>query len=83
MPTNKNECKYREYLDVVHDIISRYELTRKIILCSDLNGTLLPTRNNKHDVILKNFIKELFLSIGSYCLSGPTFYHFNGVVTHK
>ena len=47
LPTNKSdsEYKYRECLDVLHDIIRRYELTHKILLCGDLNGTLLPNRN--------------------------------------
>ena len=85
LPTNKNasEYRYRECLDVLHDIIRRYEPTHKILLCGDLNGTLLPTRNNKHDVILKDFVQDHFLSTGFHFSGEPTFFHFNGVVTSQ
>ena len=60
MPTNKkdSEYNYRECLDVLHDIICRFDSTHKIVLCGDLNGTLMSTRNNKHDIMLKDFVKE-------------------------
>ena len=40
MPINKkhSEFSYREPLDVLHDIISRFESSHKIVLCGDLNG---------------------------------------------
>lgn len=84
MPTNKqgSEHAYRECLDVLHDIISRYEHSHNIILCGDLNGTLLVTRNNKHDVMLKDFVKEHMLSCRNSSLD-PTFYHFNGYATSQ
>ena len=39
MPTNKkdSEFSYRECLDVLHDIISRFESSHKIVMCGDLN----------------------------------------------
>ncbi|XP_053376405.1 uncharacterized protein LOC128547494 [Mercenaria mercenaria] len=79
MPTNKQESEpaYRECLDVLHDIVSRYEQSHNIILCGDLNGTLLERRNNKHDIMLKDSVKEHMLSCGNSNLE-PTFYHFNG-----
>ena len=85
LPTNKSdsEYRYRECLDVLHDIIQRYELTHKILLCGDLNGTLLPNRNNKHDIILKDFLQEHFLSTGTFSSMEPTFFHFNGVVSSQ
>ena len=76
-----SEYYYRECLDVLHDIIRRFESTHKILLCGDLNGTLLPTRNNKHDIILKDFVKEHSLSTRYFDYIEPTFFHFNGVVT--
>ena len=78
LPTNKSdsEYRYRECLDVLHDIIQRYELTHKILLCGDLNGTLLPNRNNKHDIILKDFVQEHFLSTGTFSSMEPTFFPF-------
>ena len=76
LPTNKSDSEYyyRECLDVLHDIIRRFESTHKILLCGDLKGTLLPTRNNKHDVILKDFVKEHSLSTGSFDCVEPTFF---------
>ena len=85
MPTNKSDSEfgYRECLDVIHDIIRRYEPSHTIVLCGDLNGTLLETRNNKHDIMLKDFVNEHCLSTGSNLKLEPTFYHFNGVVTSQ
>ena len=63
-------------------IVSRYENSHNIILCGDFNGTLLVTRNNKHDIMLIDLVKEHMLSCGSGSL-GPTFYHFNGYATSQ
>ena len=46
---------------MLHDIIRRFEYTHKILLCGDLNGTLLATRNNEHDVQSTLFITTLFV----------------------
>lgn len=85
LPTNKtdSEYSYRECLDVVHDIIQRYESSHSVLLCGDLNGSLLQTRNNKHDNILKDFVKNHQLSHGTFVSTQPTFFHFNGVVTSQ
>ena len=85
MPTNKKDTdfSYRECLDVLHDIISRYESSHKIVVCGDMNGTLLLTRNNKHDIMLKDFVKEHMLSMGNNESLEPTFYHFNGTDTSQ
>ena len=77
-----SEYNYRECLDVLHDIIRTFEPTHKILLCGDLNGIFLPTRNNKH-VILKDCVKANCLSTDSYNCIEPTFFHFNGVVTSQ
>ena len=68
MQTNKNdsEYNYRECLDVLHDIIYRFESNHKIVLCGDLNGTLMSTRNNKHDIMLKDFVKEHAIAIDNF-----------------
>ncbi len=47
-----------EHLDILHDIISRFSQSHKIILCGDLNGTLLPSRANAHDILLRDFVQE-------------------------
>ena len=83
LPTKKkdSEYNYSECLDIVHDILHRYEQSHHIILCGDLNGTLLPTRNNKHDLFLKEFVNEHSLSNNGHSSVKPTFYHFNGTAT--
>ena len=85
MPTNKSdsEFSYRECLDAIHDIIQRFESSHTILLCGNLNGTLLQTRNNKHDIMLKDFINDQCLSYGSRLSVNPTFFHFNGTVTSQ
>lgn len=62
---------------------TRYHLSHKILLCGDLNVTLLPTRNNKHDIVLKDFARGHCVLTGSYHSVQPTFYHFNGVVSSQ
>ena len=85
LPTNKkdSEYNYSECLDILHDILHRYEQSHHIILCGDLNGTLLPTRNNKHDLLLKEFVNEHSLSNKGHSSVKPTFYHFNGTATSQ
>ena len=70
-------------LDVIHDSIQRFESSHTILLCGDLNGTLLQTRNNKHDIMLKDFMKDHCLSIGSHSSVDPTFFDFNGTVSSQ
>ena len=85
MSSNKSnsEFGYRECLDVIHDVIQRCDSSHTIVLCGDLNGTLLTTRKNKHDKMLKDFVNEHHLSTGNDYQISPTFYHFNGYVTSQ
>ena len=85
MLTNKSglDYCYRKCLDTIHDSIQRYKSSHMIILCGDLNGTLLLSRSNKHDVMLKDLVDEHCLSLGKNHSQNPTFYHFNGTVTSQ
>ena len=85
LPTNKKDSEYiySECLDIVHDTLHRYERSHHIILCGDLNGTLLPTRNKKHDLLLKEFVNENSLSNNGHYSVKPTFYHLNGTATFQ
>ncbi|MEW8545343.1 MAG: reverse transcriptase family protein, partial [Candidatus Thiodiazotropha sp.] len=69
---------YQEMLDIVHSIISRFSGTHKIVFCGDLNGSLLPTRSNPHDVMLKDFVAEHSLCTGADVGSRSTFYGHSG-----
>ena len=61
-------------LDIIHTLFMKFQDTYDVILCGDLNGTLLE-RTNKHDKLLKELVCELNLSTGIPCGSKPTFYH--------
>ena len=49
----------------------------KIILCGDLNATLLETRDNPHDKMFKKFVSEAGLS-NKMNSTEPTFFSHNG-----
>ena len=80
LPTQDSgsHTEYLECLDILHSIFMKYQGTYKVILCGDLNGTLLETRSNKHDKLLRNFVTELQLSTGISCGTTPTFHHHAG-----
>ena len=73
--TNSSQTEYRECIDIITDIIEKYQTTHKIILCGDMNGTLLENRSNKHDKILKMFVKESNPTTGAYLPETHTFHH--------
>jgi LysM repeat protein len=76
--TNSSQTEYRECIDIITDIIEKYQTTHKIVLCGDMNGTLLENRSNKHDKILKMFVKESNLTTGDYLPETHTFHHHAG-----
>ncbi|CAC5404764.1 unnamed protein product [Mytilus coruscus] len=57
MPTmaTGSEKEYREHLDKLNSMIEKYEQTHNVFITGDLNGTLMPNRNNYHDKLLKDF----------------------------
>ena len=67
-----------QMLDVVHHIIDRYSPSQKIILCGDLNGSLLQSRSNPHDGMLKEFVQEHGFHLDSGFGVTPTFYGHSG-----
>ena len=69
---------YQEMLDVVHHIIDRYSPSHKIILCGDLNGSLLQSRSNPHDGMLKEFVQEHGFHLDSGFGVTPTFFGHSG-----
>ncbi|MCG8113152.1 MAG: hypothetical protein JAZ10_20495 [Candidatus Thiodiazotropha endolucinida] len=85
LPTHDSgsHTEYLECLDIIHSIFIKYQGTYEVILCGDLNGTLLETRSNKHDKSLRNFTAELQLSTGIACGTTPTFYHHAGNSTSQ
>lgn len=76
--TNSSQTEYRECIDIITDIIEKYQTTHKIILCGDMNGTLLENRSNKHDKILEMYVKESNLTTRAYLPETHTFHHHAG-----
>jgi endonuclease/exonuclease/phosphatase family metal-dependent hydrolase len=75
--------EYRECLDIIQTIIEKYGLTQEMVLCGDMNGTLIDDRNNAHDCKLKNFVKENKLLHSDALSTQPTFFHHNGKSTSQ
>ncbi|CAC5391686.1 unnamed protein product [Mytilus coruscus] len=73
-----SEPQYREHLDKISSIIDKYDETHSIIITGDLNGSLISTRNNNHDKLLKEFCRKHHLNRTFENTQGSTFYHHNG-----
>ena len=43
-------------------MVVRYNRLGTVIVCGDMNETLIEERNNSHDNSLKDFVKEHYLS---------------------
>ena len=83
MAPDKNSALLATGPLAVSSTVNRYEPTHKIILCGDLNGALLLTRNNKHDSMLRDFTEEHMLSTCDHSSLEPIFFHFNGIVSSQ
>ena len=85
MPTHNTDSQYEytECLDIIFDIIQKYQDTHKIVLAGDLNGTLQTSRANKHDKLLRKFVEEMNLTTGTDLMSTPTFFHHAGSSTSQ
>lgn len=70
--------KFAEHLDIIHNIIDIYSTTHKIIICGDFNGSLLASRKNAHDKLLKQFVTEHYLRIGPNMKENSTFHGYGG-----
>jgi exonuclease III len=77
LPTQNtnSQVEYSECLDVIFDIIVKYQSQYQIILCGDLNGTVMESRNNKRDQVLKKYITEMGFDISKQVSDLPTFFH--------
>ncbi|VDI26426.1 Hypothetical predicted protein [Mytilus galloprovincialis] len=79
-PTHNSDSlsEYTECLDIIFDIIQKYENTHTCVLAGDLNGTLQTSRTNKHDKMLRNFAKNMNLTTGVELVNTHTFFHHAG-----
>ncbi|CAC5406056.1 unnamed protein product [Mytilus coruscus] len=85
MPTNAAQSldEYKECLDIIFNIKSKYDQSHNIILYGDLNGSLISTRNNKHDISLKQFTSVNGLKPTRDIQSKPTYFHTDGKATSQ
>lgn len=52
----------KKHLDILHSLLVKYRSIGTVVISGDLNGTLVSSRNNQHDVSLKEFVQEHQLS---------------------
>ena len=80
MPTKKanSDLDYQENLDIIQSILDKYEETHSVVICGDMNGTLLTDRSNSHDIKLRKFAAKNMLNTYSELGKSPTFYHNDG-----
>ncbi|MCG8033679.1 MAG: endonuclease/exonuclease/phosphatase family protein [Candidatus Thiodiazotropha taylori] len=71
-------AQYLEHLDVLQSIIDRYSVTHQILICGDFNGTLLQSRSNPHDKLLRSFCQENNLISNTETSEKCTFFHHSG-----
>ena len=77
MEITESVSEYRECLGIIPTIIEKYEPTHEMVICGDMNGTLMNDRNNAHDCNLKNFVKENKLLHSDALSTQPTFFQHN------
>ena len=57
-----SQSNFNKNSDILHDMVVRYNRLGTVIVCGDMNGTLIEERNNSHDNSLMDFVKEHNLS---------------------
>ena len=64
MPINDSNPKQKsnKHLDILHTLIWKYSPLRTVIPGGDMNGTLVSSRNNLHNISLNDFVREHNLS---------------------
>lgn len=70
--------EYQECLDILDAIILKYKSTHQIVICGDMNATLMTSRNNDSDKRLRKFIESNSLSTDIDNKDKPTYIHGNG-----
>ena len=80
MPTldTGSAAQYLEHLDVLQSILDRYSATHQIIISGDFNGTVLQSRSNPHDKLLRTFCQENALISNIENSPKCTFFHHSG-----
>ena len=70
------ETEYRETLDSIREIYTKYHDSHTVILMGDLNGSLTRDNPNSRDTSLRKFCAEL--NISTDVPKEDTFFHVNG-----
>jgi hypothetical protein len=78
MPTlGAAHADYKEVLDEVHEVISKYS-QHTIIWTGDINAATHRPKPSANDVKFKKFCHENCMQVSPLTPCTPTFYHFNG-----
>ena len=73
-----SKIEYQECIDILTNFLEKYP-GYTYVLCGDFNATLSPSRNNPHDRIFKEFVKNLALYHSTSSLDQPTFIQHSGL----
>ena len=68
--------EFESILAQLAEIIQTYESSQNIVLCGDMNSSLLKRQGNDRDQMLSHFTKAM--NLHSYQQGVPTFFHENG-----
>ena len=73
--------EFESILAQLAEIIKTYESSHNIVLCGDMNSSLLKRQGNERDQMLSHFTKAM--NLHSYQQGLPTFFHENGKDTSE
>ena len=71
-------AQYIEHLDVLQSIIDKYIVSHRLVVCGDFNGTLMSSRSNQHDRLLRTFCEKNSLTDSLGGSTKCTFFHHSG-----
>lgn len=81
LPCRGYKSSYSDYDDCLtqlREIVVKFSPSHEIILCGDLNASILKENPDSHDTLLDNFCIEMNLAIPPGSDTGPTFRHSDG-----
>ena len=73
--TKNSDIEYKDTLVQIHEIINTYGCTHEMILCGDMNASLI--RQNTRDKTLHSFLQENQLTTTEKYPNKSTFFHHN------
>ena len=84
LPCHGYRTSYSDYNDCLiqlREIFIKFSPSYEIVLCGDMNATIMKESPDSHDTLLDNFCKDMCFVIPPGSDSGPTFRHPDGRVS--